>query len=403
MKTFKIIKTESEYNEYLKRIELLMEKEAHSKNENDELELLAKLVEDYEEEQFPIDLPSPVEAIKFRMEQEGLKAKDMVQYIGSKSKVSEVLSGKRQLSLNMIRNLYSGLGIPAEVLLREKNAELSPCAGMDWLKFPIGEMLKRGWFGDFPGTLREAKEHAEELVSRFVLFSGETLLVPTLCKQSLRAGKAMDEYSLAAWRIRVCKLAHDENLPEYKENTVDEKFMDELIRLSYLDRGPLLAKEFLNKNGIHLIIEEHLPKTYLDGAAMMLSNGSPLVALTVRHDRLDNFWFTLCHELAHLFLHLGNDDKEPFFDDLETAATSKIENDADDWAKNSLIPYNVWKKTGLSVSSKTSEVIEFANNRRIHPSIPAGRIRRESSKYTVFPKLLGNGEVKSLFKQEYKT
>ncbi len=84
----------------------------------DEAEVLALLIRDYEEKHFPIDLPSPVDAIRFRMEQQGLKPKDLAPYLGSPSKVSEVLSGRRRLSLTMIRNLI-GLGIPAEVLLQD--------------------------------------------------------------------------------------------------------------------------------------------------------------------------------------------------------------------------------------------------------------------------------------------
>jgi HTH-type transcriptional regulator/antitoxin HigA len=88
----------------------------------DELDLLAALVEIYEDEAFPIDEPDPVEAIRFRMEQQGLKPRDLVPYMGSRSKVSEVLSGHRGLSLNMIRRLSTALGIPTDVLVREPRA-----------------------------------------------------------------------------------------------------------------------------------------------------------------------------------------------------------------------------------------------------------------------------------------
>ena len=100
----------------LARIETLMDAQPGSAEE-DELELLALLVEKYEAEHYPIDPPDPVEAIKFRMDQEALTAKDMIQFLGSQSKVSEVLNYKRPLSLTMIRKLQTGLGIPAEVLL----------------------------------------------------------------------------------------------------------------------------------------------------------------------------------------------------------------------------------------------------------------------------------------------
>jgi HTH-type transcriptional regulator/antitoxin HigA len=120
----KIIKNEAEYEAALTRIEGLMDADPDSP-EKEELELLALLVEKYEGEHYPIDLPDPIEAIKFRMAQEGLKPKDMVAYLGSQSKVSEVLNYKRPLSLTMMRALNQGLGIPAEVLLQDPgwNAE----------------------------------------------------------------------------------------------------------------------------------------------------------------------------------------------------------------------------------------------------------------------------------------
>ena len=113
----KLIKTEDDYLSALKRIDELFDSEPNTP-EGDELELIVTLVELYEKNNFPIESPSPIEAIKFRMEQLNLTQKDLVQYIGTKSKVSEVLSGKRSLSLNMIRKLSVGLGISAEILIQ---------------------------------------------------------------------------------------------------------------------------------------------------------------------------------------------------------------------------------------------------------------------------------------------
>ena len=114
----KIIKTEAEYQTALSRLSELMQAQPGT-SEGDELELLAFMIENYEKEHFPIPLPDPIEAIKFCMEQQGLTRKDLVQYIGSQSKVSEVLNRKRPLSISMIRALEKGLGIPAEVLIQE--------------------------------------------------------------------------------------------------------------------------------------------------------------------------------------------------------------------------------------------------------------------------------------------
>jgi HTH-type transcriptional regulator / antitoxin HigA len=112
----KLIKTQKEYKAALRRIEKLMNAKPRTP-QGDELELLATLVDLYEREHEPILPPEPLEAIRFRMDQQGLKPKDLIPFIGSRSRVSEILSGRRTLTLKMIRNLHQGLGIPAESLL----------------------------------------------------------------------------------------------------------------------------------------------------------------------------------------------------------------------------------------------------------------------------------------------
>ncbi len=114
----KPIRTEKDYHKALKRIEALWDAKSIS-TEYDELEVLTTLVEAYEEKQYSIDPPDPIEAIQFRMEQHGLTRKDLEPYIGPRGRVSEVLGRKRSMSLAMIRKLHRGLGIPAEVLLAE--------------------------------------------------------------------------------------------------------------------------------------------------------------------------------------------------------------------------------------------------------------------------------------------
>lgn len=110
------IKTEQDYNSALNRIEELWGAKRDTP-EGDELDLLVTLVESYEMKHYPIAPPDPVDAIKFRMEQMGMTSADMVQYLGSQSRVSEILNRKRRLTLGMIKSLYKGLKIPAEILL----------------------------------------------------------------------------------------------------------------------------------------------------------------------------------------------------------------------------------------------------------------------------------------------
>lgn len=113
----KLIKTENDYNQALERLEVVFDAKKGTA-EGDELELLSILIEQYENTHFPIDLPDPIEAIKFRMEQMGYNQNDLAEIIGFKSRASEILSKKRKLSLEMIRQLHTSLNIPTDVLIQ---------------------------------------------------------------------------------------------------------------------------------------------------------------------------------------------------------------------------------------------------------------------------------------------
>jgi HTH-type transcriptional regulator / antitoxin HigA len=146
MKT-KIIKTELEYNEACTRIYTLMHSSEKpiepNSSEGEELELLSMLVEKYEREFYPIEAPSPVEAIRFRMEQMNLKQGDIAPLFGGKTRVSEVMNGKRPLSLKMISLLHEYLGIPLELLLTsDKEIKLEPAIRQKLLTVPsIGKFM----------------------------------------------------------------------------------------------------------------------------------------------------------------------------------------------------------------------------------------------------------------------
>lgn len=395
--TPKLIKTEKEHAAALSRIEEIFTAQPGTP-EGDELELLVHLVDEYETATYPMDLPDPIAAIRFRMEQQGLKQKDLEPYLGSKSKVSEVLRGHRELSLSMIRKLNTGLGIPAEVLLREPGAKLQSSDVLEATKgFPLAEMRKRGWL-EFKGTPAELREQREDVMLKFFQPVNGNCYVPALNRQRVREGSKSDPGALQAWRVRVVTLACKENLPRYKCGSVTKDFLGDIVTLSYLKDGPLLAREMLNKRGIHVVVERHLPKTHLDGAAICMPDGSRLIALTARHDRLDNFWFTLLHELAHVALHLDKQDNvEAIFDDLDNASEDTWEKDADALAREALIPAKIWKDAGLVQSRDPDGVRQLADKLRIHPAIIAGRIRYEAGDYKLMSHLVGNGMVRKFF------
>ncbi len=379
----KILKNETDYEDALAYIETLMDAEPDSAEEED-LELFSMLVEAYEKEHHPIDLPDAVSAIKFRMDQEGLTRKDLAQYLGSMSRVSEVLNGKRPLSLAMIRALHAGLGISYEVLIQEPGAALAPCRHTS-SDYPFSEMVKRGYFDTLSGKLSKAKDMSEELLDSFlnVLSVSEPTVV--YCRKNK---DTVDHFALKAWQARVIHLCNRENLPAYDRDKMTPAFLKDVVKLSRFSEGPKLVGEMLNKKGIHFIVLPHLDKTYLDGACFMAKDNHPVIAMTLRHDRLDNFWFTLLHELAHLYLHLTDSDTA-FFDDTEKGHHDEgdiKENEADTLARDTLIPPDEWQNVSSKLSRSFTEatVIALADDLDISPAIVAGRIRWEKNDFTLF-------------------
>ena len=402
----RLIKNEQDHNKALSRIEQLMDAKPGTAD-MDELELMTALVEMYEERHFPISWPDPIDAIRFRMEQLGLGQKDLVAFIGSKSKVSEVLNGKRPLTLAMMRGLHKGLGIPAEVLLKEPGGQFpATLPNVEWSRFPLLEMAKRGWVT----PVSRIRERAEEVMGPFVEAAGglDAVTAP-LFRQGItgRLNAKADRYAVAAWCMRGAALALKKRLETpFRKEKLTLSVLKDIARLSYFKDGPLLAREYLAKQGVSLIVVPHLTKTYLDGSAMLLPDGNALIALTLRYDRLDNFWFTLLHELAHLARHLSVECRL-IVDDLDLRSHNKVgqddtENEADDIASAALIPKRYWPVLDAGKVPKAADVLSLAAKLKIHPAPIAGRIRFNHNNYRILSRLVGRGQVRRLFPEYAK-
>lgn len=174
-----------------------MDTEADSP-EGDELDVLVDLVELYESRQVPMGYPSPIAAIEFRKDQAGLRPADLAPFIGSRAKVSEVLSCKCAITMPMARALHQHLGIPADVLLREPDADLDdPWADMEWSRFPVRSMARLGWIPDRPDLARRAEHVMRDLVNRA---GGLDVAGAALYRKNdrVRANAKMDPYALKA-------------------------------------------------------------------------------------------------------------------------------------------------------------------------------------------------------------
>ncbi len=391
------IGSEADYDRALREIESLMDAGARAGTpEGNRLHLLSLLVEDYERQKVEISAPDPIEAIKFRMEQMNLQPRDLVPLIGSRSKVSEILSRKRPLTLSMVRALNKGLGIPATALLREQTLFDMEHQSVDWEKFPIRAMWQRGWFGS--GKSSQMSSPAV-LVQSFFAPLGEHWARSALYKHTrhLRSARHMDWFALTAWNGRVCLRAL-ESPPSvaFDSNKLTLDFMRELSRLSTLSDGPRHAIDYVRSVGVAVIVEPHLPETYLDGAALLATPDRPVIALTLRHDRIDNFWFVLMHELIHVAKHLRS-ELAAVYDDLDVDDSDQLEQEADSLAGEALIPKAVWEHSPARMLRTPEAVEHLARQLRIHPAIVAGRIRHQYKSFRVLNRLVGQGEVRKLF------
>lgn len=260
-----------------------------------------------------------------------------------------------------------------------------------WNEFPIKEMVKRGWL-----SLKHKLSPAEAVKEYFNTAAGPQYAT-ALHRKKFHGGNKPNEYALLAWQARVLekarKIVLDHEVVEFEYN---DTWVKDLVSLSAREGAPVEAKKLLASKGIVLVVEEHLPGTYLDGAAMMLETGHPVIALTLRHDRLDNFWFVLMHELGHVFLHLFDSLNMDFFDEEDNAEDDDLEKEADQFALDRLINPDMWDLCLSRFSMTREAVLMDASNLGIHPSIVAGRIRKERNNYTILTDLVGQGAVRVL-------
>ena len=404
----KIIKTEADYRSYLSEVERLALADPSPESlAGTQLELLSLLVEEYEKTRFRFEAPSPIEAIQFRMHEQGLRQADLVPYFGSRSRVSEVLAGKRPLTVQMIREISMGLGISADVLVSDSNpAAAEPIndavdADVDWNRFPSKEMDRHGYFDDTPKrNARTLSELARDFVTS-ILPPGSGS--PILARQGLRgdAVNPKSRYGLLAWKAQVLRVARKRKahhrLPTYQPEAIDPAFLAQIVRLSWHQNGMRLACEVIEGKGIPVVIQRHLAGTQLDGAALLDQGGVPVIGLTLRFDRIDHFWFTLLHELAHVMKHLSNPG-DAFLDRLEDSdATETLEIEANRIARDAMISRAAWRRSEVVSAPSRERIIRFAKEQMVHPAIIAGRVRRESGNFRLFGDLLGAHEVRQQF------
>jgi hypothetical protein len=171
-----------------------------------------------------------------------------------------------------------------------------------------------------------------------------------------------------------------------------------LARMSQRSDGPSRAIAELSRNGVSVVVLPALPGTFLDGVAMLAPAGIPVIGLTLRYDRIDGFWFTLLHEVSHIALHYKvlRKNKEAFVDDMDIQSEDVCEHEADELARNVLIPPQFLTQVNWGPHTTQDEIITIATRARVHIAIVAGRWQRDHQNYKKFSRLIERETLRPL-------
>lgn len=249
----------------------------------------------------------------------------------------------------------------------------------------LREMARRKWFDPAPDV-----QGRESRVAGFMSYLfGEGRYRPSfasaaLFKRHVGQVSASADIAALAWLYRVAELASDMKVSAFDRTKFDARAIRHLVQLSVRDTGPADGIAYLKKHGIRVVVGEgSLPGMKTDGASFLVESSQPVIALTLRHDRVDNFWFTLLHELGHVLLHLASGKYQAFVDSFEddSEMDSEVEAEANAFAKDSFIPRDLWLRSEAFRLGKESAIAALARELNIHPAIVAGRVRFERKEF----------------------
>ena len=326
-------------------------------------------------------VPPPGRIIRRELETRGWTQKDLAHIMDRPEQtISQIVNAKKRITPETALQLAAAFGTSAELWLNleanyqlhqarddENNSEIRRRSRLYSL-VPLTEICQRGWIRCW-----ESFEKLEKEVCDFLDIA--TLDEEPRLAVSFRQSDIGDPEVAAemAWVKRVEHLARRQTVGEFDRGRLEDA-LPELVSYAAAVRDVRRVPSFLLDQGVHFVIVPHLSKTYLDGAAFRL-NGNPVVAMTLRHDRIDNFWFTLLHELAHIVAgHEGG-----YLDDLDEEADTPEEVEANGLARDWLIDPDALRAfvDGTEPYFSRQKVVAFAERQRRHPGIVVGRLQHD--------------------------
>ncbi|HVM81250.1 MAG TPA: HigA family addiction module antitoxin [Stellaceae bacterium] len=345
-----------------------------------------------------IEVPPPGHFIREELEARGWSQRDLAYILGvSDPEINVIISGKRGVSAEMAKALGKAFDVPAEFFAnlqkaydlshaREPDANVERKAKLQSV-YPIREMIKRSWLTDANAAILEA-----EIARFFEVPSADQ--IPHLAHAARKANYQNISPIQLAWLYRVRQIAREMVVPNYSEKALK----DALGRLRMLMVDPLDTREvphILSECGVRFVIVEGLPNAKIDGACFWLGK-SPVIGMSLRFDRIDNFWFVLRHEIEHVLQRHGRDreivdiELEGDRAGYESNTLSQEERVANRAASDFCVPIG---EMDSFIARKTPffserDLLGFARRLQLHPGIVAGQLRKRINRWDIFTKLL---------------
>lgn len=344
----------------------------------------------------PAEVFPPGEFIRDELEAKGWTQADLAEILKRPLKaVSEILLGKRAITPETAKGLGEAFGVDPQFWMNLESAyRLSLVSDQDgevarraklYEVAPIKEMIRRQWITDADNLL----DLEREVLGFFGVDTVESLSAMSVAVSPRKSTSYhVTTPPQLAWFQRAKQLASSVPVSSYKEDCFDSLIAD-LGRLTSSEQEASRVPGMLADYGIRFVVVEHLAKTHIDGAAFWLDEESPAVALSIRIDRIDGFWFTLFHELAHIHhKHSQRVDSEIIGENsssLDSKEISDPERIANDFARDHLIPAREIESFIARVGPLYSKarINQFANRITIHPGIIVGQLQyRGEIKYS---------------------
>jgi HTH-type transcriptional regulator / antitoxin HigA len=329
----------------------------------------------------PARVPTPGKILSRELEARGWTQKDLAEIMNRPVQtINEIIRGTKQITPETAIELSQALGTSPEFWTNLESKYRLHLAGKEkkeeditrksrlYTVFPIPELIKNEWI-----TKTNSIDNLEQQVCSF--FGISSLEQKPKLDVSFRCSEHREpvDISRIAWVKRVEKLAQQQIIPSFERAKLEAAIPDILTCAKQKENIAIIPK-LLAELGVHFVIVPHLKKTYLDGAAFYLKD-NPVIALTLRYDRIDSFWFTFMHELAHIVLgHQGS-----YLDNLDDLEENEDETAANEKAADWLI--HPQQLNDFLISSKKvfsrKAIEEFARTQARHPGIILGRLQHD--------------------------